>query len=137
MLAEIATVRPLPPVAEPAEARPSGRGRRFPALVAAAAAVVALVAGGVAWQVINDPDEPPRSRCSQADDAERFTQTFPGGATATVVRSKDLNQAVLITEDMPPAPDGHSYALWLQHDDRHGAGRDHAERRRQPGPAQR
>jgi anti-sigma-K factor RskA len=115
VLAEIATVRPLPPVAEPAEARPSGRGRRFPALVAAAAAVVALVAGGVAWQVIDDPDSA-TDQVLQADDAERFTQTFPGGATATVVRSQDLNQAVLITEDMPPAPDGHSYALWLQHD---------------------
>ena len=24
---------------------------------------------------------------------------------------------MLLTEDMPAAPDGHAYALWLQHDD--------------------
>ena len=81
----------------------------------AAAAAVALRAGGIAWQVISEP-ESRTDQVLQADDAERFTQTFPDGATATIVRSQDLNQAVLITEDMPAAPDGHSYALWLQHD---------------------
>ena len=34
-----------------------------------------------------------------------------------MVRSKELNEAVLVTEDMPAAPEGHAYALWLQHDD--------------------
>jgi hypothetical protein len=50
----------------------------------------------------------------QARDAERFTNTFPGGVRATVVRSKSLDRAVLVAEDMPAAPKGRTYALWLQ-----------------------
>jgi hypothetical protein len=115
VLADIATVRPLPPLTEPAAPRSSGRGRRFPALVAAAAAVVALLTGGIAWQALDGPDSRTQ-QILQADDAESFTQTFPGGATATVTVSKQLNGAVIRTSDMPAAPDGHSYALWLQHD---------------------
>ena len=116
VLAEIATVRPLPPVVT-AEPTP-GRRRRLPAFLAAAAAAVVIGTGGVVWQQVSD--DGPDSRIEQvieAGDAQRFTQTFPGGATATVVRSKKLNEAVLITKDMPAAPSGHAYALWLQHDD--------------------
>jgi anti-sigma-K factor RskA len=114
VLAEIATVRPLPPVVAAEPDRP--RRRRVVAFLAAAAAAVAIGSGAVVWQQLDGPD----SRVEQvlaADDAETLTQTFPGGATATVVRSKELDEAVIITEDMPAAPDGHSYALWLQHDD--------------------
>jgi Anti-sigma-K factor rskA, C-terminal len=39
------------------------------------------------------------------------------GGSASVVRSKKLNEAVLVTHNMPAAPEGHAYALWLQHDD--------------------
>lgn len=109
VLAEIATVRPLPPVV-------GDRRRRWLPALAAAAAAALIGTAGVVWQQVQD--EPP-SRVEQvleAGDAERFTQTLPGGATATVVRSKELNEAVLITEDMPAAPTGHAYALWLQHD---------------------
>jgi len=114
VLADIATVRPLPPTAD--EPTPARTRRRFP-LLAAAAAVVALLTGGIAWQVLDDG---PQSRTEQviaASDAQTFTQVLPGGAEATVVRSKKLNEAVLITKDMPAAPTGHAYALWLQHDD--------------------
>jgi len=119
VLAEIATVRPLPPVGPTPSSDESARDRRrrwLPAAAAAAAAVL-IGAGGVVWQQVTD--EPP-SRVEQvleAGDAEEFTQTLPGGAEATVVRSKKLNGAVLITHDMPAAPNGHAYALWLQHDD--------------------
>lgn len=116
VLAEAATVRPLPPVL-PVE--PAPRRRRWLATLASvAAAVVAIGAGALVWQQTTDDE--PLSRYEQvlaADDAETLTQTFPGGATATVVRSKSLNEAVIATEDMPAAPAGHSYALWLQHDD--------------------
>lgn len=115
VLADIATVRPLPPISVPATTGRSGRGRRFPALVAAAAAVVALLTGGVVWQVLDGPDSR-AEQIIQADDAERFTQAFPGGATATITVSKKLNGAVIETSDMPAAPAGHSYALWLQHE---------------------
>ncbi|GAB3243322.1 hypothetical protein GCM10027448_02190 [Nocardioides dilutus] len=122
MLADIATVRPLPPVVptvapDTTTETAGGRRRRWlPALAAAAAAVV-IGTGAVVWQQVDD--EPP-SRIEQvleASDAQEFTQTLPGGAEATVVRSKKLNEAVLITHDMPAAPSGHAYALWLQHDD--------------------
>ncbi|WP_028653650.1 anti-sigma factor [Nocardioides halotolerans] len=136
VLSGIASVRPLPPVVPPVEPpveRPAApaaateddatvvplaprRRRRVVTFLAAAAAVVAIGTGAVVSQL---DDEPPSAidRVIQADDAQRFTQTFPGGATATVVRSEDLNEAVVITHDMPAAPSGHTYALWLQHDD--------------------
>jgi anti-sigma-K factor RskA len=116
VLAEIATVRPLPPVV-PVPSSADRRRRRWLPAVAAAAAAVLIGTGAVVWQQVTD--EPP-SRVEQvleAGDAQEFMQTLPGGAEATVVRSKKLNQAVLITHDMPAAPNGHAYALWLQHDD--------------------
>jgi len=115
VLAEIATVRPLPPVVS-TPSRTDRRRRWLPAVVAAAAAVI-VGTGAVVWQQVTDE---PGSRVEQvleASDAQEFTQTLPGGAEATVVRSKKLNEAVLITHDMPDAPNGHAYALWLQHDD--------------------
>jgi anti-sigma factor RsiW len=123
VLASITNVRPLPPVvAQPDEADATviplepRRRRRVVTFLAAAAAAVAIGTGGVVW--LND--DGPQSRTDeviQAGDAQRFTQTFPGGATATVVRSKKLNEAVVITHHMPAAPSGHAYALWFQHDD--------------------
>jgi anti-sigma factor RsiW len=113
VLAEIATVRPLPPVVT--EPEPARRTRRLP-LLAAAAAVVALLVGGVVWQVVDDGPQSRTDQILQADDAKEFTQSFPGGATATITVSADLNGAVIETTDMPAAPGGHSYALWLQHD---------------------
>ena len=115
VLAEIATVRPLPPVVT-VPSPPERRRRWLPAVAAAAAAVI-LGTGAVVWQQVTDE---PGSRIEQvleAGDAEEFTKTLPGGAEATLVRSKKLNEAVLITDDMPAAPDGHAYTLWLQHDD--------------------
>ncbi|WP_372735181.1 anti-sigma factor domain-containing protein [Nocardioides sp.] len=117
VLAEIATVRPLPPlVTNAAEARVP-RWRRLSTLVAAAAAAVAIGTTGVVWQQMSDGPESVAEHVLTASDAQTFTQTLPGGATATVVRSEKLNEAVLITKDMPAAPTGHNYALWLQHDD--------------------
>ena len=36
------------------------------------------------------------------------------GAEATIVRSVSLRAAVIVTTDMPAAPDGKVYELWLQ-----------------------
>jgi len=123
VLADITTVRPLPPEvlgdAPPApvtELAPRRR-RRITTFVAAAAAALAIGTGAVVWQQVTD--DGPSSRYEQvlqAGDAQRFTVDV-GGATATVVRSKKLNEAWLVTKNMPAAPDGHAYALWLQHDD--------------------
>jgi len=32
-----------------------------------------------------------------------------------VYRSRKLNEAAIVTHDMPGAPSGHQYVLWLQH----------------------
>ncbi len=118
VLSGISTVRPLPPrVGEPAP------GRRFrPLLLVAAAAAVVAVGIGV---TVADPwtDESSQSpslsavdQVLQADDAEKYTQTFPDGSKATLTRSKSLNRAVIVTSDMAPPPDGKVYELWLDHE---------------------
>jgi hypothetical protein len=118
VLADIAGVRPLPPpggTVTPIEPR---RRRRAVTFLVAAAAAVAIGTGGIIGQQVNDDD--PDSRYEQvleASDAQRFSVELDGGATATVVRSKELNEAWLVTDDMPAAPNGHAYALWLQHDE--------------------
>lgn len=117
ILAEVATVRPLPP--QVAEVRPVRR--RFPALVAAAAAVVTLgVGGGLAYDAITQ-DAPTinvsaTQRVLEADDAERYVHRLADGSRAIVYRSKSLNQAVVVTEGMADPGEGKVYELWLNHD---------------------
>jgi anti-sigma-K factor RskA len=117
VLADIGTVRPLPP-AIGTGAAPRRRFRLAP--LAAAAALIAAVGTGVIvtqpWA--DDSSQTPQvsavDRVLQAEDAERYTQTIDG-AEATLVRSRSLNQAVLVTQDMAPPPDGKVYELWLDH----------------------
>jgi anti-sigma-K factor RskA len=49
----------------------------------------------------------------QAKDVQRFEKTV-GTATATVVRSASLNKAVITVTNLPGAPQGKVYELWLQ-----------------------
>jgi len=121
VLAGISAVRPLPPLVGDETATVTAleprRRRRVVTFLVAAAAAVAIGTGGIVWQQVND--DAPTSQTDQvltASDAQRFTVDFDDGATATLVRSKELNKAVLVTEDMPAAPADHAYALWLQHD---------------------
>ena len=121
ILAEVATVRPLPP--QVAEVRPVRR--RFPTLVAAAAAVVMLgagVAGGYALFDRTTPDVPAEinysaaERVLKAPDAERYVHRLADGSRATIYRSKGLGQAVIVTEGMADPGEGNVYELWLNHD---------------------
>lgn len=130
LLADIRTVRPLPPlaaespVAEPAQpvgpvASTRPQRHRLRGLVAAAAAVAAVAAGGAVWHPWTDGSSQTRlpsatERVLDAPDAERVTQRLDGGVEATLVRSKSMNQAVLLTKNMPAAPSGKVYELWLQ-----------------------
>jgi anti-sigma-K factor RskA len=114
VLADIATVRPLPPVTAPAE--PRRRRFRPAALVAAAAAVIALGGTAVVWHPWEESSQTQLSAVDQvlqADDAQEFTQKLSGGAEVTIVRSPELKQAVLVAKDMPPPPSGKTYELWL------------------------
>jgi hypothetical protein len=114
VLTDIARVRPLPPVTP--VGGPIVRRKWFPALVAAV--VIALVGiGGVVWHPWSDDSSQQISATDQvlADpQAQRISQDVPGGGTVTLVRSSELGQAVVVAEGMPPAPDGHTYQLWLQ-----------------------
>lgn len=120
VLADIATVRPLPPVNQ-SSSIPGGRTRFRPrALMAAAAAVIALGAGAAVVQPWEDDTTQVQlsaaDRVRGAADAETFSQTLENGAEATVIRSRSLNEAVLVTDDMPAAPSGSVYELWLIQD---------------------
>lgn len=133
VLADIATVRPLPPleaqdegaaapVPVPAPApvpapvtRLDSWRRRGVALLVAAAAVVAAVGVGGVWQPWEDDasTQPTAAeRVMTAPDAERVSLEFDGGARATVVYSDELGKSVLLTERMPPPPEGKVYQVW-------------------------
>ncbi len=134
VLQNITAVRPLPPrlrdetaaridehVASPSTpAVARARSRWSTQWVAAAAAVVLL--GGGAAAVTRPWDRPSQGqltvaeRVLDASDKQTTAQTFPGGASATLVRSKEVGRAVLITHNMPNAPTGKVYQLWLQND---------------------
>lgn len=119
VLAGIAKVRPLPPevpTGHRAEGGTTVRRRWFPALVAAA--VLALVGVGAAvwqpWQEDTTTTVTQLERVLADQDAQRVSLDLPGGGRATVVRSTKEHRAALVTEDMPAAPDGKVYQLWLQ-----------------------
>ena len=116
LLADIATVRPLPPVVTPLQLR---RRRRFQGLVAAAAAVAVIGGGATIVQSWNQDQSSQHQltateRVIRADDAKQVKLSFPAGAKATLVRSPSMGKAVLVTEGMPAAPTGKVYQLWLQ-----------------------
>lgn len=131
LLAEIDTVRPLPPLTPPAvtshvsvpapvPASATGRSRRRLALAplaAAAAVVAALGAGAVVWHPWNEESSqaPVLSAADQvraASDAVSVTRRVDGGE-ATVVASKSLGKLVVSTRDLPPLPKGKVYEMWL------------------------
>jgi anti-sigma-K factor RskA len=40
--------------------------------------------------------------------------TLPDGSSASVIRSVSEGRAVLVAHDLPAAPHGHTYEMWLQ-----------------------
>jgi anti-sigma-K factor RskA len=121
VLAEIATVRPLPPVVPPTAAEDATARRRLswlPLLVAAS--VFAVLGVGLAlWQPWSSapPTLSAAERVLQAADAQSVSLTFDDGSQATLVRSVSEGRAVIKTSKMAPAPAGKVYELWLQHPD--------------------
>jgi anti-sigma-K factor RskA len=124
VLTGITNVRPLPPESDNHRSDQGGtvttldsrRRRRVLPFLAAAAAVVAIGTGGIAYQQLNDEPQQDRfSAIAEAPDAQHFTVELGGGASATVYRSKKLNEAAIRTKGMPPAPAGKQYVLWLKH----------------------
>jgi len=137
ILQQIDAVRPLPPVVpeqeadagestggrdiegdSPATATPIASARARHTVrrwVAAAAAAAALVIGGLAWHPWTSTQQTVSAtqQVLHAPDAQRFVKHL-GPTTATVVRSKSLDESVLVAKDMAPAPAGHVYQLWYQ-----------------------
>jgi anti-sigma-K factor RskA len=118
LLAEIRTVRPLPPVVARRADRLAPVRRRWVAPLAAAAAVAVLAGvGGVVWHPWSSSSPQVSAGVAQvehAPDARRFTTHGPGGATVTVYRSASLDKAVVVAHGLTEAPDGKVYQLWLQ-----------------------
>ena len=141
VLRDIAKVRPLPPDvreeagqrieatsrehagAQAAElpsrvSRLSDARRRRNRWLAAAAAVVAVGGGALAvtqpWNSSSQVQTTIAAQVQQAPDAERYPTTLPDGSTVTIVRSKSVGRAVLVTENLAAAPSGKTYQMWLQ-----------------------
>jgi len=123
VLAEVATVRPLPPIVSNVTfSIGSTRAPRRRLVAGLAAAVVLAVAGvGVAawhpWTDETSSSPTAAERVLAAPDAASETLTFPGGARAKLVRSASLHQAVIVTTAMPSAPGGDVYQLWYAQPD--------------------
>lgn len=119
VLAGIQTVRPLPPVIVSVTERGRSTRRRFPALVAAAAALIAVGGvGATVWHPWTDdrPAVTEAQRVQDAPDAATFTHELDNGGSVTVVRSASLNQAVVSTSGLDKLDDDLTYELWLIHD---------------------
>ena len=99
--------------------RLSDARRRRNRWFAAAAAVIAL-GGGAAlvatqpWNSASQVQNDIAAQVQQAPDAERYQQTLADGSTVTVVRSKSVGRAVLVTDNLAAAPSGKTYQMWLQ-----------------------
>jgi anti-sigma factor RsiW len=138
VLRDISSVRPLPPevrseegpapepvtVAVPSapaslESKRAERSRRAPVRqwLAGVAAAAVLATGGLVWHPWSSDTNTVRLTATQqvlqANDAQRFEKKV-ADATATIVRSPSLKKAVIVTANMPAAPDGKVYELWLQ-----------------------
>lgn len=120
------TVSPAAPPAAPAAPAPASleskraeRSRRAPLRqwLSGVAAAVVLVTGGLAWHPWSSDTKAVQLTATQqvlqAKDAQRFEAKVASG-TATIVRSASLKKAVIVTANMPAAPDGKVYELWLQ-----------------------
>lgn len=135
IMESIRSVRPLPPLVDDAataaeEATPASSPRHGTVVpmtprwarpvtwLVAAAAAAALVLGGLAWHpwTASTPQLTAAEKVIEAPDATRIEKTV-GDATATVVVSKTLNEAVIVTDNMPEAPPGQDYQLWFQQPD--------------------
>lgn len=117
VMGEIATTRQLSPLlAAPVDLVARRRTRTLLSLAAAAAVVLMVVAGVVAFRG-DEPDvfADDLARVMARPDAQVLSLDNNSGTNGSfkVVWSNSLGEAVLIGEDLPPAPAGSAYELWL------------------------
>ena len=95
--------------------------RRWPAMLASAAAVVALALGGVA--VVQSLDDgagdltAAPARVFEAEDVRRATVETSNGGALTVGISESRNEMAVDARELPPLDRQHVYQLWTVHDD--------------------
>ena len=128
--AEALVTRQLAPVVGRADRRRAGRGgagaglragrRRFPPLLAAAAALLVAVLSVTALNLglLGRSDRSERTAdlvaaVLAAPDARRVAATPGGAGQATVVVSRGRGQAVFVASGLPPAPAARTYQLWV------------------------
>jgi anti-sigma-K factor RskA len=106
-----------------ADERPRRRaaGRLVTSLSVAAAAVLVVAVAGLSMVVSDLGDrlaqvETASSQVADvlaASDATLVTAEGPEGEVGRVVASETRGEAVFLADGLPPAPDGHTYELWL------------------------
>ncbi|MET9267261.1 anti-sigma factor [Amycolatopsis sp. NPDC004079] len=128
VLAEMRTTRQVPPRTGSAEPRPRGP-RRWPMLIAAAAAVVGLALAGVFGGIALHTSSQLTSAQSELDaardrylpvaelltapDARTEHVASPRGGGGTVVISRKLDRVMFMQSGLPPVQSGKVYEAWL------------------------
>lgn len=119
VLADIAVTRQLSPMLSIAAADDLSRRRRARSVAmvfAAAAAVMAIVVGVMAFTGrTDDTYAADLARLMDQPDVQMVNLANQGGAPGSfkVMWSPALGQAALVGENLPPAPDDKAYELWL------------------------
>ncbi|WP_067535646.1 anti-sigma factor [Nocardia crassostreae] len=103
------------PSATPPRATSSARTatlghRRALTWIAAAAAVAALVIGGL---IVKDLSQHRDPETITAEQVRTEADALSGGGTVTVDTSRLLNAALVFFDAVPAPPPGHAYQLWL------------------------
>lgn len=93
-------------------AESGGRWSRLGVVLAAAAAVLGLVAGGIAIGHFTNP----MTVLANSQDMEKVTDEVDGGGIATVMWSKSMGQAAVTVEGIGPLPRDFVYQLWYMGD---------------------
>ncbi|WP_168220130.1 MULTISPECIES: anti-sigma factor [unclassified Salinibacterium] len=111
-------VAAVPTGAEQRAASRWSRGAVF--LVAAAAAVLLFVGGGVVGSLIaqgqrNDfaiEQATALAELQAAADAQQAVTEMEGGGQVTLIWSAEQARSAIMVDEMPPAPEGKTYQLW-------------------------
>lgn len=122
VMAEVRRTRQVAPVAD-LSARIAARRRLVN--LAAAAAVLAIVAGGLGSLTWREHQAAVEARAATASvtrvlaapDAQTLRAGAAGGAGGTVVMSESRDSAVFIAHSLPPLAEGRTYQLWVINDE--------------------
>ncbi|MEN9645360.1 MAG: hypothetical protein RL238_2029 [Actinomycetota bacterium] len=118
VMADVAVTRQLSPaLAAPVPAPERRQGPSWMLLAAAAAVVIALLVGVVAFNggSDDDPFNDELAAVLEQTDSRMIELANQDGADGMfkVAWSPSMGKAVLMGEDLPVAPDGKAYELWL------------------------